>query len=229
MGPTSGRRAIAQIQSVFRPVLITCTIKPAWRAMDRIGMRYNGLVSGYASQGPRTGYCSENGTVPAAAGSLGGRSRRINWSDRLRYANPALHVSAVGPSDIRQGIAQHALGARIDGDLHLAAMETRRGPGRLLRKKPDVYPLRRRLVDFARVTEYFLQSAHRFPDIVRGNARHRTDGISGVAATGQSEKPKGHRDARDTQHNQAPVPRVGIAVLPAARSIAADSSRRIRI
>ena len=33
---------MAQIHSMFRPVLITCTIKPAWTASDRIGMRYNG-------------------------------------------------------------------------------------------------------------------------------------------------------------------------------------------
>jgi hypothetical protein len=42
MAPTPGSRAMAQIQSVFRPVLITCTIKPACKAIDRIGMRYNG-------------------------------------------------------------------------------------------------------------------------------------------------------------------------------------------
>src|SRR5882762_11355443 len=42
MEPTSGSRPMAKIQSIFRPVLITCTIKPAWTAMDRIEMRYNG-------------------------------------------------------------------------------------------------------------------------------------------------------------------------------------------
>src|SRR6266403_1317188 len=91
MGPTGGSRAMAQIQSRFRPVLITCTIKPAWMAMDRIGIRYNGESPHTRSQGPRVGYCSENGTV------LGDS-----------VPEPA------GPMDVgAQGITQHAPGARI--------------------------------------------------------------------------------------------------------------------
>src|SRR5216683_3356955 len=169
MEPTSGKRAIAQIQIIFRPVLITCTIKPAWTAMDRIGMRYNG-------------------ESPGCAKPLGFKPGIVARTDRfsrdrvplaLRYANPALHVTAVGPPDVRQGITQYPLGARIDGDFHFAAVKTGRSAGRLLRKKPDVHPLLRCLVDFTRFTECVLQSAHRFPDIVRGNARHRTQGIPG--------------------------------------------------
>src|SRR5580658_1891815 len=36
MGPASGRRISAQIQIWLRPVLITCTIRPAWRRTERI-------------------------------------------------------------------------------------------------------------------------------------------------------------------------------------------------
>src|SRR5277367_7043411 len=80
----------------------------------------------------------------------------------LGDANFALHLAALGPADVRQGISQDALRPRIDGDFHLAAMETGGSAGRFLRKEPNIYPLRRCLVDLARVAERLLQSAHRF-------------------------------------------------------------------
>src|SRR5882724_10468248 len=122
MEPTSGSRAMAQIQSIFLPVLITCTIKPAWTAMDRIGMRYNGESPGCAKP---------LGFGPSIVARTG-RFSRARVPLALRDANPALYVAAVGPSDVRQGIAQYPLGARIDGDFHLAAVETGRSAGRLL-------------------------------------------------------------------------------------------------
>src|ERR1700722_292440 len=61
MQPTSGSRAMAQIHSIFRPVLITWTINAAWMAIDRIGMRYKGESPD--ARGPRgsavAGHCKE--------------------------------------------------------------------------------------------------------------------------------------------------------------------------
>src|SRR5882724_6551098 len=98
---------MAKIQSIFRPVLITCTIKPAWMAIDRIGMRYNvdDLRIRKALAGLRPDIVARNGSVLAEGVGL-----------EFRYANLALHVMAIGPADVRQGISQHVLGARIDGN-----------------------------------------------------------------------------------------------------------------
>src|ERR1700733_12059006 len=67
MVPTSGSRAMARIQSIFRPVLITCTIKPAWMAIDRIGMRNNvdDLRMGTALAGLGPNIVARNATVLA--------------------------------------------------------------------------------------------------------------------------------------------------------------------
>ncbi len=113
------------IHSIFRPVLMTCTINPAWTAMDRIGMRYKGEISGSRSFCElRAAYCSQNRPGPAL-------SRRAMLALALCYANPALHFAAVGPPDVRQGIPQHALRACIDGDFHLAAVESGRSAGQV--------------------------------------------------------------------------------------------------
>src|SRR5260370_28483940 len=109
MEPNSGSRPMAKNQSIFRPVLITCTIKPAWTAMDRIEMRYNGESPGCAKP---VGFQS----------AIVARTRRFS-RDRLglelRYPNPAFHVPPPRPPDIRQSIAQYSLGPRIDRDFPL--------------------------------------------------------------------------------------------------------------
>src|SRR3984957_6516957 len=85
----------------------------------------------------------------------------------LRYSNAALHVAADGPTNVGQRISQNALRTRIDGDFHLAAMESRgRAVLGLLRKIPDVNQFRGCLVYLARLAECLLQHAHRLTHIV---------------------------------------------------------------
>src|ERR1700722_1853654 len=169
-------------------------------AMDRIGMRYKGESPDAppCRQGTLE-YCSQNAPLARAALAevRGAESRAL----ALRHADPPLDLAAVRPPDVRQGIPQHALRACIDRDFHFASVESSRRAVGFLRNEPDVYPLRRRLVDLARLAECLLQSAHGFSDIVRGNARHRTDGIAGVPAAAQRQESKGCHHHRGTQHN----------------------------
>ena len=91
------------------------------------------MTSGCATPGRRAAIVARNAGSPPAVG------QRL----ALRHANAPLHVAAVGPADVRQRIAEHALRARIDGDFHFAAVESRRRTIRLLRQEPDVHQLGR--------------------------------------------------------------------------------------
>src|SRR5882672_9515711 len=165
-------------------------------AIDKIEMRYKGRSPGTQGSRPGTRHCSENRRVLAGIDAT---------SLTLCYANPAFDVAAVAPADIRQGVAQYVLRARIHRDLHFAAVETGWGAGGLLGEKPHVQPLRRGLVDLTWVAESFLQAAHGLAHVVGGNARHRSNGVCGVAATRQSRCSERNAQCRDTQHNSQPL------------------------
>src|SRR6202167_1265088 len=149
IGPASGRKKIARIHSMFRPVLITCAISPAWMAMERMMM------------------ISDTGNSEHATRRRGSHCRRDRLALALGDADLALHLAAFRPSDIRQRIAEHMLRTRVDGDLHFAAMEPGRRAVGLLRQEPHIHFLGRRSVDLARLAECFLKPRDRLAHAVR--------------------------------------------------------------
>ena len=82
-------------------------------------------------QGRISGYANARGDEPVIV-ARNGRFSQASMSSlagsglALCYANPAFDFAAVGPADVRQGIAQDVLRACVHGDFHLAAVETGR-------------------------------------------------------------------------------------------------------
>src|SRR5712664_2378163 len=100
-----------------------------------------------------------------------GRSLGLELGD----VNFALHVRTLGPADVGQGIPEDMLGAGVDRYFHFAPVKAHRRTGRRLLHEPDVNELGGSGIDLARRPEGFLQPAHRFADIVGGDARYRAD------------------------------------------------------
>src|ERR1019366_6342117 len=102
------------------------------------------------------------------------RSTPRRWSGRsltLRYANLALDVGTLGPTDVRQRISQNVLRSGIHADFHFATVKAGGCAGRCLFQKPHVDELGRSGFDLARLAEGVPQSAHRLTDVLRRNAR----------------------------------------------------------
>src|ERR1700733_472519 len=151
---------------------------------------------------------------PPIVSRIGFRARSLT----LRYADAPLHITAGGPTDVRQRISQTSLRTCIDSDFHLAALESGRRPFLgLLRQKPYVHQFRGRPVDLARLAKRFLQNAHRLAHIVGGNPWHRAYRISGSAATDQHDRTQNPWRSTETQHNPDSMQTFGVASLALRR------------